>query len=91
MQTSPLQDFLTDLALDPAKYAAFMRDPDAVMRSAGLAAESRSVLKSGDSAAILRGLAEEAGEEGYKPGYRAYGGTIAAACPGPVEPFKPLK
>lgn len=91
MQTSPLQDFLTDLALDPAQYGAFMRDPDAVMRSAGLASESQSVLMSGDSAAILGSLAAEAGGVGYQPGFRAVGATIAAACPGPVEPFKPLK
>lgn len=89
MQTSPLQDFLTDLALDPAMYAAFMRDPDAVMRSAGLAAESQSVLKSGDSATIAAGLAAEAGGAGYLPGFRALGATISA--PGPVAPFKPLK
>jgi hypothetical protein len=91
MQPSTLQDFLTDLALDPDKYAAFLRDPDAVMCSSGLAAESQAILKRGDSVAIWRCLADEAGSDGNKPGYRALGAIIAGQCPGPLEPFRPLK
>jgi hypothetical protein len=85
-----LQNFLTDIALDPVKLAAYMRDPQAAMQEAGLGVEAQAALETGDQVAVLQRLGEENGGQGYNPGYRAYL-KLPPESPGPVELFKPLK
>ncbi|HKA90987.1 MAG TPA: hypothetical protein VKE22_25170 [Haliangiales bacterium] len=44
--------FLVALAVDPAKLGAFLKDPDEVMKAAGISDVDRIILKSGYPAAI---------------------------------------
>ena len=47
-----LRTFLSELALDPTKFAEFLRDPEAAMRDRGLNQEDREALLSGIPAMI---------------------------------------
>lgn len=89
MNDNRLQQFLTDISLDPVKYASYVRDPDAAMRSAGLTDEAQSALRSSDEGVILERLTGEAGEKTTKRGSRARMG--GPQCPGPLELFQPLR
>jgi len=92
MQKHSLRDFLTDIAIDPAQYAAYLRDPEAAMRATGLATEAQAALRSSDQTTIATRIAEEAGVEALAPGRRAVNAnTHAPQCPGPLELFEPLR
>jgi hypothetical protein len=54
---TPLGRFLAELATDPSKYEAFIRDRDAVVQAADLSAAEQRALKSGDAAVIQAQLA----------------------------------
>src|SRR5437879_896436 len=47
-----LRTFLMGLAIDPAKLAAFIRDPKAAMDAAGLDGNDRRALESGSAGAM---------------------------------------
>jgi hypothetical protein len=51
-----IRAFLVGLATDPAKLGAFIRDANASMNEAGIAAEDQAILKSGNSTAIYARL-----------------------------------
>jgi hypothetical protein len=93
MQTNSLQKFLTDIALDPARYASFLHDPAAALREAGVAEGAHAVLQTKDQKAVEAYLAEESGGEGQsgRPGARIVM-TIRSPSPGPMEQvFSPLR
>ena len=52
-----LRTFLSELALDPKKFADFLKDPEAEMSNRGLAQEDRDALLSGIPAMIWARLA----------------------------------
>ena len=52
MKTSLLNDFLSEMVLDPAKLAAYVADPQGTMTAAGLGAEDQKALESTDQNAI---------------------------------------
>lgn len=52
-----LRTFLTEMALDPAKFAEFLREPEAAMRVHELSQEDREALLSGIPAMIWSRLA----------------------------------
>jgi hypothetical protein len=52
-----LRTFLTEMALDPAKFAEFLREPEAAMRAHELSEEDRAALLSGIPAMIWSRLA----------------------------------
>lgn len=83
-----LHDFLTDIALDPAKLADYLQDPAAAVRQAGLSAPAQQALLAKEQGAVLERLAQENGGQGYKDGYRAF--LKLGYSPTPVELFTPL-
>jgi hypothetical protein len=52
-----LRTFLSEMALDPAKFAKFLREPEAAMRDQDLSDEDRDALLSGIPAMIWARLA----------------------------------
>jgi hypothetical protein len=52
-----LRSFLSEMALDPAKFAEFLRDPESAMRRERLSEEDRDALLSGIPAMIAARLA----------------------------------
>jgi hypothetical protein len=90
MQSSPLKELLTDIAIDPARYEAYLRDPDAAAQAAGLTEESRSALRSADQSAIIERIGKEEGDEAA---YRVVGytGITPPQSPGTMELFTPLR
>jgi hypothetical protein len=53
-----LREFLSTLATDPERLAAFQANPDAIMQEAGLTAEEQEVVKSADEQRIRQYLQE---------------------------------
>ena len=47
-----LRTFLAEMALDPSKFAEFLREPDAAVRAHDLSEEDRAALLSGIPAMI---------------------------------------
>jgi hypothetical protein len=56
-----LRAFLVEVATDPAALGRFVKDPEASMSEAGLAAEDQAVLRSGDPGTINARLASGPG------------------------------
>jgi hypothetical protein len=52
MESTTLKEFLTDIALDPARLAAYMMDPEGAMAAAGLGMDDRQALQNADQRAI---------------------------------------
>lgn len=62
---STMVKFLTDLATDPIKQAAFMSSPEEIMAAAGLSASERAVLATRSSARIAESLAGQGFQAAY--------------------------
>ncbi|HEU4534695.1 MAG TPA: hypothetical protein VFS00_11280 [Polyangiaceae bacterium] len=60
MASTQLNEFLTNMALDPAKLAAYISDPEGAMAAAGLGAGDRQALQSADQRAIHERVSGEA-------------------------------
>jgi hypothetical protein len=60
---SVLLDFLWRLSDDPDLIGEYTQDPEAVLATAGLSAEGREAIKSGDLGAVRSAVAAELGEE----------------------------
>jgi hypothetical protein len=60
-----LKEFLADLATDPSRLGEFIRDPDAVAKSAGLNEDDMAALKSGLPGLIHARLAGVSLEEAF--------------------------
>jgi hypothetical protein len=56
---SQLYNFLTNVAANPQRQAAFLYDPGTVMAMAGLTEEDQSILQSGDRSQIVAAFANE--------------------------------
>jgi len=61
---SQLYNFLTDVAANPQRQAAFLYDPGAVMAMAGLTEENQSILQSGDRSQIVSAFPNELSQFG---------------------------
>ncbi|MDI1448391.1 hypothetical protein [Polyangium sp. 6x1] len=59
--------FLADMALDPSRLAAFLEDPDALMKKVNLGEEERLVVHSGDAALMSDWLCTERGGPASAP------------------------
>jgi hypothetical protein len=68
MDTS-LGRFFADMALDPARLAGFLEDPDALMSAANLPEEVRLVLRAHDASLIADRLSSERGGPASAPSY----------------------
>ncbi|MRG95842.1 hypothetical protein [Polyangium spumosum] len=69
MQTSLLNDFLSEMVLDPAKLAAYIVDPQGTMKAAGLGADDQKALESTDQTAIHARIADgDAAARAHKVG-----------------------
>jgi hypothetical protein len=52
MASAELRAFLAEIAADPVRLGAFMRDPDAELAASDLNEEDKVALRSGDPAAL---------------------------------------
>lgn len=59
--SEPLRAFMVRLATDPERLAAFIDDADAAMADAGLSAEERELVRSGDQDRLYEALADRRG------------------------------
>ena len=60
MSKKKTADFITKLSKDPKARAAYKKDPDAVMKKAGIAPKAREILKRGDAQEIRKHLGDDA-------------------------------
>jgi hypothetical protein len=74
MQTTLLNDFFSEMVLDPAKLAAYVADPQGTMKAAGLGADDQRALESADQATLHARVAGggEAAERAHKVGWTYY-------------------
>lgn len=81
MKTSLLNDFLSEMVLDPAKLAAYVADPQGTMTAAGLGAEDQKALESTDQNAIHARVVEgDAAGRAHKVGTIYYYSSYPAEC-----------
>jgi hypothetical protein len=86
--STPLQQFLAQMAVDPTLYKRYLEDPDGVMREAGVSPEDQAALKSRNVEALVAriGCGQSFGVVGYGLGYGSYQSvnyTVPLGCPGP--------